>query len=110
MDKDMKSLFNDNERAFGEVISKLAYCNPFLPERIEYERDALGENFVDADARWNVKAGYYYERPNLIKILERTEKLTQTLRKRLIQRVKASKEELKIYEELVLFLLYHRYS
>src|SRR5687768_14422908 len=36
------------EAQFAHTISDVAYCNPFLPERIEYERVALGEEFVDA--------------------------------------------------------------
>src|SRR3712207_5094780 len=36
------------DAAFALTISRLAYCNPFLPERIEHERDALGPEFVDA--------------------------------------------------------------
>ena len=33
-------LFSSAERRFALAISKLAYANPFLPERIESEREA----------------------------------------------------------------------
>ena len=33
---------NLTDAAFAAAISKLAYCNPFLPERLAYERDEEG--------------------------------------------------------------------
>ena len=39
------ALFAAGQRSFAEAVSELVYCNPFLPERIECERRALGEDF-----------------------------------------------------------------
>ena len=36
------SLFTVSERQFVEAIGGLAHANPFTPERIEFERQALG--------------------------------------------------------------------
>ena len=44
-----------SERAFLRAIANLGYCNPFLPERIEYEREALGPDFVEAEAVWSLR-------------------------------------------------------
>ena len=44
-----------NERVFLRAVSHLGYSNPFLPERITYEREALGADFVEAEAVWNVQ-------------------------------------------------------
>ena len=35
------------------AISHLAYCNPFLPDRMKFEAEALGERFIPGDAVWN---------------------------------------------------------
>ena len=40
------AFLGSDERAFAEAISRLAYCNPFLVERIACEREALGADFV----------------------------------------------------------------
>lgn len=39
-------LLSDTERDFAVAASHLAYVNPFLPERIEWERRAIGEEHV----------------------------------------------------------------
>ena len=36
------SLFSPPERSFARALSELIHCNPFLPERVRYEGDALG--------------------------------------------------------------------
>ena len=41
------------ERRVAAAISHLAYCNPFLPERMRFEAEALGERFIPGDAVWN---------------------------------------------------------
>ena len=43
-----------NERAFLQAVSQLAYCNPFLPERTEFERAALGDDFVEGEPVWSL--------------------------------------------------------
>ena len=48
------SLLADRERSFTEAVSRLAYCNPFLPERNEYEKQALGAEFVEIGEVWHV--------------------------------------------------------
>ena len=35
------AILTDPERSVAHAISKLAYCNPFLPERIQHEREVL---------------------------------------------------------------------
>ena len=39
------------ECAFLRAASRLAFCNPFLPERVEHERAALGREFETTLAR-----------------------------------------------------------
>ncbi len=38
-------LFTPAERPIAEGISRLVYCNPFTPERIENEQQVLGRSF-----------------------------------------------------------------
>src|SRR5258705_295327 len=39
-------LMNSSQRSFLENVSRFAYANPFLPERVECERALLGAEFV----------------------------------------------------------------
>ena len=99
-----------SERAFAQAVSKLAYCNPFLPERIECEREALGPDFVAGGAVWHSRPDQAPENPNVAKINQRLEALAERLREKLLRRERARPGDLELYEDLVLYLLYNRYE
>jgi DNA-binding NtrC family response regulator len=101
-------LLTDAERQFADTVSRLIYCNPFLPERIEAERVALGPEFTEADSVWSVRAAATAERPNVARLRERVERLAEGVRARLAGGMKASAKELELYEDLVLYALYYR--
>src|SRR5438132_14375179 len=63
------AFLDGQSRTLAQAISTLAYCNPFLPERIEGERAALGSDFVASGTLWHVK-GEPEPTPNL-NLLER---------------------------------------
>ncbi|MEM7165269.1 MAG: sigma 54-interacting transcriptional regulator [Planctomycetota bacterium] len=101
-------LFRDDERALAEGIREVMYANPFLPERIEGERHALGEAFAEESADWNRLPELADDPGNLQVILERSDKLTPELAKRLRKPEHgATSQELALYEDLVVFGLYH---
>ena len=103
-------LLKEKELVFARAISKVTYCNPFRPERIEYERDALGVDFVGTDTVWSIRLDVDEDRPNLSLLRERVEALTGNLRERLAKGERGSEEELLLYEDLVLYLVYHRFQ
>src|ERR1017187_7652882 len=41
------------QRSFLTAVSQLVYANPFLPERVEFERAALGDAFVAGEPVWS---------------------------------------------------------
>jgi transcriptional regulator with AAA-type ATPase domain len=97
------------ERAFLQAVSKLGYCNPFLPERIAYEREALGTDFVEGEAVWSLRVDDpRTPRANNTAIAERVANLAEKLRARLANGTTASAQDLGLYEDAVLFLLFHR--
>ena len=100
---------SNEERAFARTILQLAYCNPFLPERIEYERQALGSAFVEVEAIWSRRADLDVESPNVKEILGRTQQLADRLRDSLVQGERPGGEDLALYETLALFTLYHHF-
>ena len=100
---------NSDERAFLQAVANLGYCNPFLPERITYEREALGADFIEGEAVWSLRV----DDPSLVRannaaIAERIESLVEKLRERLASDTRATVHDLGLYEDAVLFLLFHR--
>jgi len=100
-------LFSSAERRFAQAVSSLAYCNPFLPERIEWEREALGDEFQDTQPYWSRQVGMDQERPNVLRLAERVEQLVATVRPKLNKNTPGS-ADLTLYEDLVCYLLYYR--
>lgn len=108
------AIFSPTERRFAEAVGKLAHCNPFLPDRIECEREALGAEFDSRDADWNVRPGDTIDHPNLDRVLALSQTLLDQARERLSRRAarfdsKAMGAERDLYEDLLLMVLYHRY-
>jgi len=98
------------ERRFLSAISKLAYCNPFLPERTEYEQAALGRDYVASEAVWSASVQEpNANSPNVARIHARLEPLMEKLRVRLAEQSEVAAEDRILYEECVHHLLYQRY-
>jgi transcriptional regulator with AAA-type ATPase domain len=103
------ALMNASERKFAEVIAELAYCNPFLPHRIELERAALGPAFDEQHSAWNMRPEKMGEHPNVASLRERSQQLMERVREKIAAGQKPGEQELPLYEDLVIFMLYHRY-
>ena len=71
-----------DDRTLAQAISRLAYCNPFLPERIAYERQALGGDFVPGGTLWHA-SGDPEPPPNVHALRQRAEVLSERLGARL---------------------------
>lgn len=104
------ALLSARDRHFLEPVSRLAYCNPFLPERADYERAALGSEYREGEEVWSMPVDEP-ERPraNVWRIAERLEPLAAKLRDTLRGGARATPAELVLYEDAVLHLLYQRY-
>jgi transcriptional regulator with AAA-type ATPase domain len=103
-------LLTGREREFLEAVSKIAYANPFLPERLEAERQALGRDFQDMGGiRSLTVEDPSREDPNRRRLDERLESVVPSVRSRLAGSPDDSGEELALYHDAVLLLLYRRY-
>jgi len=99
-----------HQRAFLQAVSQLAYSNPFLPERVEFERAALGDAFVPGEPVWSQQVRDPDQpRANAWRITERLESLVAQLRTRLEEQVPTRAADLVLYEDAVLHLLYQRH-
>ncbi|MEM1249007.1 MAG: sigma 54-interacting transcriptional regulator [Acidobacteriota bacterium] len=98
---------NIKQRRFAEAVAELPYCNPFLPERVEYERQALGEDFVEHGVVWHFATED--ENPNVVEIDARLEPIFEELRE-LILRGEPTAEDRRLYRDVGFYVLYYRYQ
>jgi DNA-binding NtrC family response regulator len=103
------TLFTASERKFVQAVGQLAHCNPFLPERIEWERTALRDEFDPHQADWNVRFENESDHPNLARLLARCEATLERARERIARRSSDLGQDLPYYEDLLLTTLYHRH-
>jgi Sigma-54 interaction domain len=111
-------LFRDEgERHFASAVSRIAYDNPFAPERIESERIALGQTFTENSAVWSPDRAqsesqrFHRERPNVVQLRDMTWQTALALRARLDgPRAQLTGDELLLYEDLCLYALFARYE
>jgi transcriptional regulator with AAA-type ATPase domain len=99
----------NSQRSMLRAVSGLGYCNPFLPERVKWERMALGHEFVEGETVWSYRIDHPQPRENVWHILAKLEALAKELRARLAESSDAREADLLLYEDAILFLLYTRY-
>ncbi len=104
-----RSFVDDNERGVLAAVSRLATSNPFLPDRVDDERKALGKAFVRYAPVWHMDGRLEGINPNLEPLRRLTEELAEALRGRLLSGARATREELQLYEGFVRHLLFYRY-
>lgn len=99
----------ESEIAFVRAVSQLNYTNPFLEERFELERTALGHEFVsEAQPYWSFTSGQRRQRrTNLVKLLDRAKVVAESLREKLVGGASSSDDQLLLYDELALYILFY---
>lgn len=104
-------LIQQAELELAEAIAAIGYTNPFLPERVLLERQALGPEFVStADVlHWQPRPPLGPDDPKILLLRDRAQRLADDFRRRLCDGVSASERELRLYQDVVLYLLYARY-
>jgi len=105
-------MLSSSDRRFLTVLSRLAYCNPFLPERLELERAALGREYVPEEyVAWSKDfSRQELERPNVRRLNQRAVKLADQMQVKLHDGVQADKTTLGLYQDLISYVLYYRYT
>ncbi len=107
------SLFESYKLDFVETVAGLVYCNPFLPERIEAERRALGAEFREVDPIWSLRVvPGENEKYNIERIMELATAELDKARDILVSggEPMLSDAERDLYEDLTHFVVFHRYA
>ena len=103
------AIVDASKRKLLESVSALTHCNPFLPERLDLERAALGREFsAEVETAWSKDPAFDRERPNIKKLTRLVESLAGDLRTTLADATRPSPADIMLYEDLVLYLLYYR--
>ena len=101
---------SSQERHLLTAVANLGYCNPFLPERITYERAALGREFISSGPVMSASVSDPDATPpNVAAIYRKLNARLDAIHTGLAETRGVSDEDLKIYEESVHYLLYQRY-
>jgi hypothetical protein len=104
------ALFTPPDRRFLESVSRVAFANPFLPERIDLEREALGTEYLPGSSRvWSRRAHLDEDQPNLERLAARARDIVDPARVELANGKRASEAELTLYEDVALYMLYDRF-
>jgi hypothetical protein len=97
-------------RRFLQAVSHLLYANPFLPDILIYEREALGKDAVEEEPIWSMTVSDPDRvRANGWRIMDRLQPLLKSLRESLASGESASEADLILYEDGLLYYLYYRY-
>lgn len=105
-----RSVFRNRDRHFLTAVAGLGYANPFLPERIDFEKAALGREFQPSAPVWSVSVtAPEAAPPNVTAIYRKLNDRIALVRDAVSAAPDVSSEELAIYEETVHYFLYQRY-
>ena len=102
-------LFTEAESTLARTVGQLGAGNPFLAERLEAERAALGDAFDPVGTLWH-SPDEPEPAPNVVRIAARATALADAARERLAEGVRPRAEEVGLYEDLVLYALYERHQ
>lgn len=104
------TLFSPADRRFLEAVSRVAFSNPFLPDRIELERKALGDEFQVGSSRvWSRRADVEEVQPNVERLAARATAIVDATHTRLRDGNRGSEQDLTLYEDVALYVLYDRF-
>ena len=107
----MMAILEPEEHSFLTSVSRVSYANPFLPERIVYERQALGDDFDESHANWNLLGDDpETHQINTTKIAQRAIPIIERFQAQLKEGAAATHQEIRLYEDTVLFLLFYNYA
>ena len=95
----------------ADTVARLPDCNPFLAERVELERHALGPAFVPTGPVWHSAGDAWISNPNTPVLRERLESLVAAVHPRLATAAAgATSAELDAWRSTVFYLLWLRYE
>jgi sigma-54 specific flagellar transcriptional regulator A len=104
------ALLSAADHQFLKAVSRVAFANPFLPDRIELEREALGDEYQPGSSLvWSRRADVDEHQPNRQRLAARAATIVDSTRAALADGKRSNGKELALYEDVVLYVLYDRF-
>lgn len=95
-------VFNPTDRTFAEALDALVYVNPFSPQRLALERQALSSDYQDVTDAWALGPGH--KNANLLPLKTRTLRFLQQQRPQLGA---LPPDELRLYASALRSFIYY---
>jgi hypothetical protein len=92
---------------FCEKLSGLTYCNPFLPQRIQLEKECLGQKGIGVEEVWHMGMDPMSSRPTLKAIKEKAAFILMKFQCWIQGGGTLDDKKFRLYEDLVTFHIYH---
>src|SRR5262245_49776810 len=102
------ALLSSDDWNAAESLAAIPFVNPFLEERVELERRAIGQRYLGVGPVLTLRPGLTGDEmyPELPALRERSEELFAKLRKNLDKARNVTPTELGVYEGLAFLLIY----
>jgi DNA-binding NtrC family response regulator len=105
-----RPLFDPVMRRFGAAVRAMTASNPFLPERIAAEREALGTEFEERGADWNTRPPTAAWNRNHDRLIARCRAVIDRTRAAWPRDGRVDTADAALYEAMVGFWLYQTYA
>jgi DNA-binding NtrC family response regulator len=102
-------LFTPAQRRLCSLIAELGYANPFLPKRIELERQILGDQFEAGHEVWSLPQEMPAINANLQRVDQWTAELIRAAAARLADGVAYDQRDAELYADAALYALFNEY-
>lgn len=100
-------MFDSSQRRFAKTVSAIIECNPFLPERINLEKKALGDAFESTNANWNLHPSEQQLTENITLINKRAEAILNALSQKSFE--SAAPADVQLAVDLTSLVLFNRF-
>lgn len=103
------AVFSKADLAFSQTVADLSFSNPFLEERVQLEKQALGKDFdASTNPYWSLNFQDELDRTNVIRLTERVFEVTERVRSKLADGESYSDSELELYDDLAHYVVYYK--
>lgn len=106
----MNTLFPAEDQPSAYALAELGFTNPFGSERIDLEKQILGDSYTPAFHIWVITPTHQGFSPNLIPLANVGESLIASAQTRIEQGYRPTDKEWQLYGDVALYVLYYRYE
>jgi DNA-binding NtrC family response regulator len=102
-------VFTSQERQLARSLGSLSFSNPFTAEQVQVEKEILQDDYVGDDQALSFQPDTGNPMKNLEGLKHHARILIYTAHENLSRGISPIEDEMLVYEDLTLFVLFHRY-